>query len=201
MLAIVPFLNNNNSFSNTAMAQGYYGDDSSYSQYPTEDKKYECRTGPFEGFFVGSVEFCKHVKFDDKRKDARDNRTGTQGPPGPPGPQGIQGIQGPRGFNGTDGVNGTNGAPRPNQILNSSLYVEIGELNATTADPTSETNSTAFCDPGDTALSGSYVLNAPGAFQVIDFPTENIDGWQVEVIGPSLGIQAIVVCFDNPPPH
>ena len=24
--------------------------------------KYECRTGPFEGFFVSSVEFCKHVK-------------------------------------------------------------------------------------------------------------------------------------------
>jgi hypothetical protein len=27
---------------------------------PTDDKKYECRTGPFEGFFAGSVEFCKH---------------------------------------------------------------------------------------------------------------------------------------------
>ena len=39
---------------------------SSYSEYPTDDKKYECRTGPFEGFFVSSVEFCKHVKFDDK---------------------------------------------------------------------------------------------------------------------------------------
>ena len=51
------------------MAQEYdkYGD-SSYSQYPTDDKKYECQTGPFEGFFVSSVEFCKHVKFDkDKR--------------------------------------------------------------------------------------------------------------------------------------
>jgi hypothetical protein len=71
MLSIMPVLNNN-SFSNTvAMAQGYdtYGDNS-YSQYPTDDKKYECRTGPFEGFFVSSVEFCKHVKFDDKdRKD------------------------------------------------------------------------------------------------------------------------------------
>ncbi len=45
-------LNNNNSFTKTAMAQGYYGDSSSnyYSQYPTDDKKYECRTGPFEGF-------------------------------------------------------------------------------------------------------------------------------------------------------
>ena len=73
MLAIMPFLNqNNNSFSNTAMAQGY--DDyysESYSKYPTDDKKYECRTGPFEGFFVGSVEFCK-FKFD-KKDDRKDN--------------------------------------------------------------------------------------------------------------------------------
>jgi hypothetical protein len=49
MLAVIPFLNNN-----AAMAQGYYDD--SYSTYPTDDKKYECRTGPFEGFFVGSVD-------------------------------------------------------------------------------------------------------------------------------------------------
>ena len=48
MLSVVPILNNNN---NAAMAQGYddyYSD--SYSKYPTDDKKYECRTGPFEGF-------------------------------------------------------------------------------------------------------------------------------------------------------
>ncbi|HEY9485018.1 MAG TPA: hypothetical protein VIQ04_00120, partial [Nitrososphaeraceae archaeon] len=87
MLVLVPFLNNNSYLSNTAMAQEYdkYGD-SSYSQYPTEDKKYECRKGPFEGFFVSSVEFCKHVNFNDDRKD---NRTGTQGPPGPWGIQGL----------------------------------------------------------------------------------------------------------------
>ena len=30
-------------------------DNSFYSQIPTDDKKYECRTGPFEGFFVSSV--------------------------------------------------------------------------------------------------------------------------------------------------
>ena len=52
MLSAMPLFN-----SNAAFAQGYdtYGD-SSYSQYPTDDKKYECRTGPFEGFFVSSVE-------------------------------------------------------------------------------------------------------------------------------------------------
>ena len=62
-------------------SQSSYSD---YSEYETHDKKYECRTGPFEGFFVSSVEFCK-FKFDDKdRKDHRDNRTGTQGPPGIP---------------------------------------------------------------------------------------------------------------------
>src|SRR5215207_3476923 len=86
------------------MAQGYdnnyYGDNSnSYSQYPTYDKNYECRTGPFEGFFVGSVEFCKHVKFDDRKDHARDNnnRTGIQGLPGPQGQAGI-----------TQLINGTN---------------------------------------------------------------------------------------------
>jgi len=36
-----------------------------YNKYPTKDKPYECRTGPLEGFFVSSVEFCKS----DNRKD------------------------------------------------------------------------------------------------------------------------------------
>ena len=80
MLVLVPFFNNNSFFSNV-MAQEYdkYGD-SSYSQYPTDEKPYECRTGPLEGFFVSSVEFCKHVKFDDdkNRKDHnRDSGTGS----------------------------------------------------------------------------------------------------------------------------
>ena len=97
MLTIMPLFNNY-----VAMAQGYdnYGD--SYSQYPTEDKKYECRTGPFEGFFVSSVEFCKHVKFD--KDDRKDNRTGIQGPPGPAGPHGIQGLPGSTGATGATGA-------------------------------------------------------------------------------------------------
>src|SRR5215212_10133922 len=91
------------------MAQGYdnYGDNSYYSQYPTNEKKYECRTGPSEGFFVSSVEFCK-FKFDDKRKDiSRDNQTGTQGPPGPQGPQGVPGPIGPQGPSGITQLNST----------------------------------------------------------------------------------------------
>ena len=82
-----------------------------YSQYPTEDNKYECRTGPFEGFFISSVEFCK-FKFDDK--DRKDNQTGTQGPAGPArsrrssrsrrGPEGPVGPAGPVGADRTDGT-------------------------------------------------------------------------------------------------
>jgi hypothetical protein len=103
-------------------SQGSYGD---YSEYKTKDKKYECRTGPFEGFFTSSVEFCdaKH-KFKDRD---RDNKTGTQGPPGPQGPQGPIGPQGPPGPAGANstvpgpqgppglpGVNGTQGPPGVN---------------------------------------------------------------------------------------
>ena len=124
-------------------SQSYSGDDNYYSTYPTDDKPYECRTGPFEGFFVSSVEFCKHVKFDDRKdhKD-RDNRTGTQGPPGPQGPQGIQGPPGPAGanstvpgpqglpgINGTNGVNGTQGPPGPNTINTTNVYTIVGYTN------------------------------------------------------------------------
>ena len=109
MILTAPFANLN-ILSNPAMAQEYnenYSEDKKFSKYPTDEKKYECRTGPFEGFFVSSVEFCK-FKFDD-RKDHRDNRTGIQGPPGVQGPPGIQGLQGAPGVNGINGVNGVNG--------------------------------------------------------------------------------------------
>ena len=32
--------------------------DDKNSKYPTRDKIYVCQSGPFEGFFVSSVEFC-----------------------------------------------------------------------------------------------------------------------------------------------
>src|SRR5215213_8375551 len=132
MLAVVPFLNQQqqNSLLNTAIGQEYdkYRD-SSYSQYPTDDKKYECMTGPFEGFFVSSVEFCKHVKFDDKDDNRKDNnRTGTQGPPGPAGPQGIQGPTGANGTQGPPGIVNAELCPAGTDLEN--VYV----LNGTTAE-------------------------------------------------------------------
>jgi YVTN family beta-propeller protein len=100
---------NNNNYDNSNYVP------SSYSEYPTEENKYECQKGPFEGFFVSSVEFCKHVKFDtDDRKDhSRDNnnQTGTQGPPGPEGPQGPPGNTGATGSQGVKGDPGPQGPP------------------------------------------------------------------------------------------
>ncbi|MDF2738195.1 MAG: hypothetical protein K0S93_2055, partial [Nitrososphaeraceae archaeon] len=130
LIMLVPFTSSIN-FSNVkAQEYGTYDDDydnDMYSTYPTEVNKYECQKGPFEGFFVSSVEFCKHVKFDDKddRKDSRDNRTGTQGPPGATGatgPQGIQGIQGPIGPAST--IPGPQGPAGPNQLNQTLLYKE-----------------------------------------------------------------------------
>ena len=214
MLAIMPFLNQNNSFSNV-MGQEYdkYGD-SYYSQYPTGDKKYECRTGPFEGFFVSSVEFCKHVKFDDRKDNDRkdNNQTGIQGPPGPVGPEGpagpqglpgpagedgMDGAQGPRGFNGTDGVNGTQGPPGPNQILPANLYYNAGnEVSISGTVSGTPGNSTATCQPGDIAIGGnidviSYqiLLGDPTAHVDILYDgNEGFDKYSTDVVFFSSGL-------------
>jgi hypothetical protein len=57
MLSIMLFLNQQqNWFSLTAMTPEYdkYGDNC-YNTFQTHDKKYECRTGPFEGL----GKFCR----------------------------------------------------------------------------------------------------------------------------------------------
>jgi hypothetical protein len=211
MLVLVPFLNQqqqqNNFLLNPAMAQEYdkYRD-SYYSQYPTDDKKYECRTGPFEGFFVSSVEFCKHVKFDDDRKDHdsrdRDNRTGTQGPPGPQGPQGVQG---PPGINGTNGVNGTQGPPGITFINNTNLY----EVQGPTVNATSNINpitSIASCDDGDIVIEGGYrSLNQADSNVIVDGPStangEFDRAYVVSMLGGGKQFFAFAFCYDNPPTH
>jgi hypothetical protein len=200
MLTVVPFLNNNG-FSTTAMAQGYdagYGDSRSYSTYPTDDKKYECQTGPFEGFFVGSVEFCKHVKFDD-RKD--NNRTGTQGPPGPPGPPGLNGTQGPPGLNGTQGPPGIQGPVGPTNI-SSNVYLRSETVNLTQS-------SGAFvpCDEGDNVLTGGYDFNNRASDDVVvvrNDPELNDDGiWEWRFVAslsqPDVNLLVTVdaLCFNN----
>ena len=189
MLSATPLFNNN-----AARAQVYekYGD-SYYSQIPTDDKKYECRTGPFEGFFTSSVEFCKHVKFDDKdRKDNRDNKTGPQGPIGPAGPQGSQG---PIGHNGTQGPPGQEG---PSVLNNTRFYIEPGEAGNSSA--------TTFCDPEDSATGAGYEKSSD--MDIIAFgPFAGGNGWFIngEVENPPAEstdfVRLNVQCFDNPPAH
>ena len=201
------------------MAQEYdkYGD-TSYSQYPTDDKKYECRTGPFEGFFVTSVEFCKHVKFDkhDDRKD--NNKTGPQGPPGPPGPAGPQGLQGERGFNGTQGVQGIQGIqglqglPGLEVINISKLYQNTGTIAR--SDLTSSNSSQAVCDQdqdpttSDIAIGGYYgVINATtGINFLVIFDGSFGDTYRTEIknsdtVPGEIFYGTVVFCYDNPPAH
>ncbi len=193
MLSSMPLFNNNTG----AMAQGY-NTDSYYSEYPTDDKKYECRTGPFEGFFVSSVEFCKHVKFDD-RKD--NNRTGTQGPPGPPGPPGLNGTQGPPGANGTQGPPGIQGPVGPTNI-SSNVYLRSETVNLTQS-------SGAFvpCDEGDNILTGGYDFNNRASDDVVvvrNDPELNDDGiWEWRFVAslsqPDVNLLVTVdaLCFNN----
>ena len=190
MLAVMPLFNNNT----VAMAQEYnkYGD-SSYSTYPTDDKKYECKTGPFEGFFVSSVEFCKHTKFDDKRDN--NNGIGTQGPPGPQGPQGIIGPVGPQGIQGPPGLTGA-------------FYQKIGDKDS--INEMGEATSVVACDLGDVAISGSarIILGSSNEISLFsDFRDVTSDrNWVANLvtsgpINPVTGVTAYVICLDNPPPH
>ena len=216
MLMIMPILNQNNSFFNV-MAQEYdkYGD-SSYSQYPTDDKKYECRTGPFEGFFVSSVEFCKHVKFDNDRKDNRDNRTGTQGLPGPQGPQGPPGVNGtngatgatgPQGIQGPIGPNGTQGLPGITVLNNTNVYAVIGDT-AVVNNTGEGAGSIATCDNGDIAITGSFSVGTPvfssiGTYDLRSSGPVGItpgENWESFIVGEAgTSVSTIALCFDNPP--
>src|SRR5829696_8583743 len=208
MLVLMPLLNNNNNsfLTNIVMAQEYDKyQDSYYSQYPTDDKKYECRTGPFEGFFVSSVEFCKHIKFDDNNdtKDhPRDNRTGTQGPQGPQGPADPAGPAGPQGIQGIPGPGGIT-------QLNSSNVYQV-TTNPTIENGTAE-GITVSCDSGDTVINGGYNLEAG----ITIFSNINVienepvfgdpsTGWFVDIAysnAPNTTAEMTVIanCFDNPP--
>ena len=50
--------NDNNDYDDKKMSSYNSNYDDKNSKYPTRDKIYVCQSGPFEGFFVSSVEFC-----------------------------------------------------------------------------------------------------------------------------------------------
>ena len=113
LIILVPFTSI--TFPNVkAQEYGTYDNDM-YSKYPTEIKKYECQKGPFEGFFVGSVEFCKKIPVPDNSGGNNGNGggNGTVGPQGEPGPAGAQGEPGPAGQAGQQGIPGVSGPSGP----------------------------------------------------------------------------------------
>ena len=214
MLSAMPLFSNN-----AAMAQGYNGDNS-YSKYPTNDNKYECRTGPLEGFFVSSVEFCKFNKFDKDDRDRDNNQTGTQGPPGPtgatgpPGPAGPQGIQGSPGSTGATGAVGATGATGITFLNDTNLYRIVGNLNGT--DQGGILTSFAECDSGDSPVNGLsvYFISTRGNGTLSFTGTVSNDTVPLDFSALPNGyitaasdvsetdvVQSVVTCFDNPPTH
>jgi hypothetical protein len=132
LIVLVSFANTTTNLFSDAMAQEYDNnynyDIEQYSKYPTHVNKYECRTGPFEGFFVNSVEFCKRTPIIDSGMDTygpagpASTVPGPQGPPGPKGDQGpagpastVPGPQGPAGPKGDQGPLGPSGPPGTNR--------------------------------------------------------------------------------------
>ena len=183
-----------------------------YSKYPTNENKYECRTGPFEGFFVSSVEFCKHIKFD-KDHSSRDTRTGTQGPPGPQGPPGINGTNGANGEQGSQGIQGLQGETGPSGItlLNTNNTYAIVSGPFFTNDETGNRIANATCDSGDSVISGGYETIHPvniGFDLLLNQPilTPLGAGWEVEIQEDTFSHHRVnfnvgAICFDNPPAH
>ena len=49
-----------------------YNIDERYSDSPNQENKYECQKGPFQGFFVSSVEFCERMPMIDGEGNGRD---------------------------------------------------------------------------------------------------------------------------------
>ena len=87
MMMIMLFTSINILSNKEVYGQEYDDGYNSYNKYPTKDYKYECQKGPFEGFFVGSVEFCDAKSFDDnKKKKDKSIKEEPQNSPTPPPP-------------------------------------------------------------------------------------------------------------------
>jgi len=217
MLELIPFLNQQQtSFFSNVIAPEYdkYGD-SYYNQIQTDDKKYEYRTGPFEGFFGSSVEFCKHVKFDDRKDHSRDNRTGTLGQPGPAGPQGIQGLSGSTGATGETGATGATGPSGITTLNDINLYTNTSINFVLTGGQ--NTTTFATCDEGDALIQGGCFVFARGLVNIkiyvlaaVPFELHGLDfndayGLQIAVSNPTWTVPDRTVmladaeCFDKPP--
>ena len=53
------------SYDKSSYSKDAYGD--KYNDHKDNVKKYECKKGPFKGFYTSSVEFCINAKYDDRK--------------------------------------------------------------------------------------------------------------------------------------
>ena len=105
---------------------------------------------------------------------------------GPAGPQGIPGIP---------GAIGPQGPAGPNELNSTSFYTILGDF-------TSEF-SIAFCNSGDTAISGGHHVKASVTDSVNIDLSEHLPtghGWQTIIFdfGGNATVQTSVNCFNNP---
>jgi hypothetical protein len=191
---LLPFANIS-LFSNTvAMAQGNEYDDKSYSNnknyddmkvslYPTKVNKYECQKGPFEGFFVSSVEFCKDVPI------VNLNGIDAQLLPSPSDPQIIQVFSGAQ----------ENTVPSStDQVNEPNLYFRDG--NPATTNTTSQIMSVAFCDPRDKVIQGFYQLTNKQENPILGFInqiTGEKNAYSTALISSNVTLQSTAFCFNN----
>ena len=188
-------------------------------------KKYECRTGSFEGSFVSSVEFCKHVKFDEMKETTeiiikqvhkdhlahrvflvqQDHKAYLE--------SGHQVFK----ESGYTRFNRSKWNTRPtwssrcfrDNFSNSSNAYQLA-FNIIPIPPGSGFGTLLLCDLGDTVISGGYNLENTAPFSsvinVLDNHPSGLDGWFVNIVysnatGASAQMTIIANCFDNPPPH
>lgn len=194
VVMLLPFANIS-LFSNTvAMAQGNEYDGKSYnnnknyddmkvSLYPTKVNQYECQKGPFEGFFVSSVEFCKDVPI------VNLNGREAQLPPSPADPQIIQVFSGAQ----------ENTVPSStDQVNEANLYFRDG--NPATTNTTSQIMSVAFCDPSDKVIQGFYQLTNKQENPILGFInqiTGEKNAYSTALISSNVTLKSTAFCFNN----
>ncbi|WP_261340705.1 collagen-like protein [Candidatus Nitrosocosmicus hydrocola] len=126
---------------------------------------------------------------------------GSPGPQGATGATGAQGPQGPAGPTGATGATGSQGPAGPQSVLGK-MYLILG--NQASGNPAI---SQAFCNPGDTAISGDYSLSEDVGddlrlLRVLeDRAISSYTGWQAQAFGDppnTYDLRVRVNCFNNP---
>ena len=117
----------------------------------------------------------------------------------------MKGDKGQKGDKGDRGDKGKNGGT----ITKFSIYTNLGPIanGSLGGGPTAPINSTARCDAGDTAISGSFRVLGSADIRIFE-PLATEDGWfalalvsgNAAVPGNTGSVQADVVCFDNAKP-